>query len=231
MHWKHSKYQIVYTIVANCHTYDEAYRVLRELEEDYDLSVKLASAEYKRINAKEIAANIILKDETETEYNKMNSQADLDSVHAKHPSLISQMQVAKDTLAFIRQCIELVAPHRMFSEYTDQEAHQRCQYLEWKCDLLWKSYNMICASGSMAYDHFINIKMHPEANKIMRIVEEFLQVVRDGNHQNLLTLTKADVLSKVVNNSEVIMPTITTVFERLSHDSIIPRLTSGNAET
>lgn len=228
MHWKHSKYQILHTIVANCHTYDEAYRVLRELEEDYDLSVKLATAEHKRTNAKEIAANLILADEHETDFNKLNSTADLDTVKARIPSVQSCLNVAVDTLKFLRLCIDKINPHRMYGNLPDHEAHQACQYLEWKLDLIWKSYNMVCASGSMSYDHFINIKLHPESDKLMPVVESFLSTIRDGKHTELLKLTKQDVFAKVVNSNEKFMLPITKTFTGIQYDPIFPGITSAD---
>lgn len=228
MHWKHSKYQILHRIVANCHTYDEAYRVLRELEEDYDLSIKLALAEHKRTNAKEIAANTVKSDPHDTDYNKLNADADLMTVSARITSVQSCMDVAADTLKFIRQCIELINPLRQFAHLSDPEAHQRCQYLEWKLDLVWKSYNMICSSGAMSYDHYISLKMHPEADKLLTVVEEFLNQVRSGHHQDLLRLTKADVFSKVVNSNETYMASVSQTFAGIKNDSIFSGIENKN---
>lgn len=229
MNWKHSKYHILHRIIANCHTYDEAYRVLRELEQDYDLSIKLAFAEHKRTNAKEVAANSVLQDQTDTDYNKLTAQADLLTVEARNPSVQNCMDVANDTLKFIRQCIDIVNPLRLFKEFPDHEAHQRCQYLEFKLDLIWKSFNMICSSGNMSYDHFINIKMHPESEKLLLVINEFLEMVKNGKHSELLRMTKEDVFSKVVNSSEKFMPSISTAFSGIQYDAIFPGIENKNS--
>jgi len=203
MHWKHSRYQILNTIVANCHTYDEAYRVLRELEEDRSLSIDLALAESNRAKAKVLSSKTILNDDEEQQYNKLRSQADLDETRARRDVAQACLDEARRELEFIRELIVLIDPHRTYKDLPDYEAHQRIQFLEWKLDLVWKSYSMICAVGNISYDHFISIKMHPHADKIMPVINEFLSMSRTGEHDKLLSFTKNDVFSKVCSEQEI----------------------------
>ena len=203
MHWKHSRYQILHVILANCHTYDEAYRVLRELEEDREFSIKLALVESKRAQSKVIAAKEILKDTQlpPTEFEKLRAQADIDETDARRTVAQDCLDVARDELNFIRTLIAKVNPLRTWRDYSDSEAHQYCQPLEWRLDLMWKAYNMICATGMISYDHYINIKMLPNANQMMNVIDLFKKQYQT-DHKFLLARTKSDVFSEICEEEE-----------------------------
>lgn len=207
MHWKHSRYQIVNVILANCHTYDEAYRVLKELEEDYILSIDTALVESKRAEAKlDQSKELIEKSKNEkdlfTRFEVIRAEADIMEIRARAKVAQSCVDVCRDTLEFIQKLITIVNPKRTWKDYPDAQAHQMAQALEWRLDLTWKAYSMICATGNISYDHFINIKMLPDNSKITQLIESLIADVRNGKHGEILKLTKQDVFQHVVGEND-----------------------------
>lgn len=200
MHWKYSNYQIFHSILANCHTYDEAYRVLRELEEDQDLAIKLALVESKRAQSKVLAAKEVINDTSETRFNKLRSEADVLETDARREVTQACLDEARRTLSFIRLLISKIEPLRLYKHLPDHEAHQAIQPLEWKLDLVWKSYSMLCSSRAFSYDHFINVKMHPDSAELIPVLNDLLLMAQAHDIMPLLRMTKAEVFSKVCPN-------------------------------
>lgn len=202
MHWKHSKFQIVSMILNGCHTYDEAYRVLRELEEDRDLSIKLSLAETYRAEAKSLSADLVLKDALEEEYVKLQSKAAKHEVESRSEIFMKVLAAAETELAFIRELIERIQPLRAFKHLDDASAFQAIQPLEFKYDLIWKAYTMICVSGHVSYDHLDAIKRHPQSLTLITAIKELQERLQSEGIHALRLLTKDDVLQLVADAGE-----------------------------
>lgn len=170
MHWKHSQHQLVHVILANCHTVDEAYRVLCELEEDRLFSIESSLAESKRAQSKVIAAKLVLKDSDESKSNKILSECFIDETLARNKLAQPCLDEARRELAFIREIKDKLEPYRKYIELPDHQAHQACQSEEYMYDLFWKAYNFICSTGTIPHDHWMLLKMHPNSSSLVPLV-------------------------------------------------------------
>lgn len=201
MHWKHSKFEIAHIILGNCHTFDEAYRVLRELEEDRSFAIQSALAESKRAQSKVVTAKLMLSDPKETKAGKLLAECNVEEQAAR--SIVAQpcLDEARRELDFIRLLIEKVEPHRAFREYPDHVAHQLSQEMEWRFDLHWKTYNYLCSSGSVPHDHMMLLRMHPAASVLLQGLRNLCDVLSDSQQANsLMFYTKKEILSKVAED-------------------------------
>lgn len=199
MHWKHSKFEILYLIVANCHTYDEAYRVLSELEEDRKFSIESALAESLRAQAKVVGSKLVLADETESKSGKLLAQCNIDEQKAR--TFIAQpcLDAAREELNFIQRIKNIVADKRYFFNYSDEDAHQMCQRFEWFFDLHWKSYNYMCSQGHAPYEHVIAIKNHPDSQSLLNGLL-YLKKQANEDYEKLIFMSKYEVLSSVAKS-------------------------------
>lgn len=202
MHWKHSRFEIAHLILGNCHTYDEAYRVLCELEEDRDFAIQSSLAESLRAQAKVLASKVILNDETESKSGKMLAQCNIDEQKARKVTAQPCLDEARRELEFIRLLKEKIEPYRLFRQYEDYDAHQLCQRLEWKFDLQWKTYNYLCSSGTLPPDHLILIKTHPDSDNLIVGLQRLQEYIEQYNAEHFLLLSKKDVLSLICDEEE-----------------------------
>lgn len=201
VHWKHSRFEIAHVILGNCHTYDEAYRILCELEEDRDVSIKLALAESKRAAAKVINAKVVLKDTSESQANQLQAQCNIDETDARREIAQPCLDEGRRELAFIRSLKKLVNSHRLFHDFPDHVAHQLAQPAEWKFDLFWKTYNHLCSSGHLPYEHLMLLKMHPSSQDLLGGLDKLLEVMQ-ADPQALLRQSKNEVLTMVARGTE-----------------------------
>jgi len=202
MHWKHSRFEIAHLILSNCHTCDEAYRVLCELEEDRDFAIQSSMAESLRAQAKVLASKVILSDDTESKSGKMLAQCNIDEQKARKVTAQPCLDEARRELAFIRHLKKKVEPQRWFATYEDHDAHQLCQRLEWKLDLHWKTYNYLAATGSIPYDHLILLKTHPDTEALLKGVKRLQDIIEANGAETFFMMAKNRVLSIVCDNDE-----------------------------
>lgn len=201
MHWKHSRFEIAHIILGNCHTYDEAYRILCELEEDRQFAIDSSMAESLRAQAKVVSAKVILDDNTEMKSGKLRADADIQEQKARTKTAQPALDEARRELDFIRRLKERINEHRAFREYDDHHAHQLCQPIEWKLDLNWKTYNHLCSAGGIPYDHIMLLKMHPDSDLLMRSAQTMMSKYQE-NPSSFMLLSKSDVQPCVLHDSE-----------------------------
>lgn len=204
MHWKHSRYQILYQILSNCHTVDEAYRILCELEEDRQFSIDSTLAESKRAQAKVISNKSILDTEKhsaingsllfETKGNKLQAEAFILEAEARRPVAQACLDECRRELSFIRAVKNAINPFRKYIDYVDYEAHQLCQAEEYYYDLLWRSYNHLCSMQGLPSDHWMLIKMHPMSDTLMDRIDHLLQFM-NSDPREFVRLRKFEVFS------------------------------------
>lgn len=196
MHWKHSNFQVAAMIIGNCHTYDEAYRIVCELEEDRDLSIDLALAESKRAQSKVVSAKETLKDKSEGKAQLLISEANVAETAARKKVAQPCLDEGRRELAFLRMLKEKLNEYRVYKNLPDYEAHQLCQPLEWQLDLVWKAYNHLAVSGGMPYDHLMLIKMHPAAEQILTTINA-LRAKLQTNNGEFFIMQKQDVFGLI----------------------------------
>lgn len=194
MHWKHSRFEIVNIILGNCHTFDEAYRVLCELEEDRDFSISSSLAESLRAQAKVVTAKSMLADKSETKSQKLQAECNIEEQKAR--KIIAQpcLDEARRELDFIRMLKSIIDPHRVYKDYPDHVAHQLAQEREWRYELHWKSYNYICATGTVPHDHLMLLRMHPQSDQLLHGLRTLTQ---DASSPDFLFKSKRDILNMV----------------------------------
>lgn len=134
MHWKNSNWQLL-TIVNSCHTADEAYRVLRVLEEDRKFALAISEAETHRAASKLSAGDDTISNGHDWE--RETAKADSLEYEARKDMTQRSIDAANAELAFIRKLIDFVQPHRKYKQYDDVTAHQMCQRDETAADLIY----------------------------------------------------------------------------------------------
>lgn len=232
MHWKHSNYQILYQILGNCHTVDEGYRVLCELEEDRDFSIKMSFVESYRAQAKVVTNKSILNSNDkltdsllfETEGNHLQAKAFIEEVKARTEMAQLCLDEARRELNFIRKCKELLDPYRTHKNLPLHEAHQKCQLREYYYDLLWKAYNHICSIGCIPSEHWMLIKMHPFHDKLTYRIGEFMSEVKN-NASYFYSMNKEEVFSKDIYEGLLFVSNFTFTQGGIAYDHYIPKLT------
>jgi hypothetical protein len=238
MHWKHSRYQVVYQILGNCHTIDEAYRILCELEEDREFSINISKAESERSQAKIIGNKAILDTEKhsainnslmfETEGNKHLANAFIQETIARTPIAQACLDECRRELSFIRDLKRLINPYRKYKDYLEHEAHQLCQAEEYYYDLLWKAYNYMCAMQGLTADHWMLIKMHPSSGTLVDRVGWLSEKLRH-NPLEFYALTKSQVFSKDISKNLLIISNLkVSETGTLSYEHNVSRITDGS---
>lgn len=201
MHWKHSRFEIAYIIMGNCHTFDEAYRILCELEEDRQFSIESSLAESLRAQSKVVTAKVILNDKNESKSGKLNAECNIAEQKARSKIAQPCLDEARRELLFIRMLKDIVNEKRQFKEHPDYVAHQLAQSTEWKFDLHWKSYNHLASTGYIPYDHMMQLKMHPESESLIEGVMQLRQFIQNDT-EAFLMLSKESVLEQVARGAE-----------------------------
>jgi hypothetical protein len=158
-HWRNSVFQIVHFLAGKCHTPDEAYRVLCQLHEERDISLKNAEATVLRQKAKRIRAEREL--ESEDEVIRLEAQATIKEMEAFEDQSEACVMEAAYERDFIEKLIAKIEPHRVFAHLPTHEAHQAAQYEEWKLELIWRAENYLLTSGMIPPDHFETMRLHP----------------------------------------------------------------------
>lgn len=206
MHWKHSRFEIAFIILGNCHTYDEAYRVLSELSEDRQFAIDSSLAESKRAQSKVVSAKTILNDPHESRSGKLLAECNIDEQAAR--KIIAQpcLDEARRELAFIRKLMERLEPLRMF-RCANHIAFQALQPLEWKLDLHWKTFNYLCSTGMIPYEHLMMLRMHPESDVLLKEAEQLRDNMMNarsvGTFNEFQALPKNTVLSLVTSEEQL----------------------------
>lgn len=231
MHWKHSRFDVAYLILGNCHTYDEGYRVLCELEEDRQMAIDTSLAESFRAQAKVVGAKETLADEEEFKVNKLRAQSFIDETNARTKIAQPCLDEARREIDFLQRLKDILRPLRQFNDYPDEAAFQLCQPLEWKYDIFWKMYSQMCANrGTIDSETFMLIKMHPSSRHLLAGLDE-LYTLAEENFTLFIKTDKREVLKKVSTEEEIrfIMSTEKVCKDAITADIQIPQLENKNA--
>lgn len=203
MHWKHSRFDIVYLVLGNCHTVDEAYRVLCELEEDRQMAINTSYAESKRAEGKVISAKVTIADPRSSHTELKRAESYIMETDARRVVTQLALDEAKRELSFIQSLKEKLRPHRMFGDYADYDAFQLIQPIEWRYDIFWQMYSqMSTQQGQIGSEMFALIKAHPDANMLLDGLET-LHVAFNKDLTYFLKSAKTAVLSLVARPEEL----------------------------
>lgn len=167
MNWKHSFYGITAITLGQAFSIDEAYRLLKELQEDRLFSIASSFAESKRAQAKVIDAKVAIRDydaKLESKSNLRRSEAFILETDARFIIAQPCLDMAYGELAFITHLIDHIDSNglRIHSDFT--VGSQLIQPMEIAYEYIW----------AVAYDGLHsqlarNVYAHPMAEIILDI--------------------------------------------------------------
>jgi len=162
MNWKNSNFQILYFMVGQCKTPDEAYRILCQMREDRELALGESKAGMVETKIRTLNAEKKLK--SKDEIKRLEGEAELLKIEAQKDCVKRCIKAAEQELSFINKLISDIQPFRKYKDYPDEEAHQLCQREEWKLKLIERAKAMYISMGTIPHDHLITMMSHPDFN-------------------------------------------------------------------
>lgn len=195
MNWRNSNFQILYFIVGSCHTFDEAYRMLRQLQEEREQA--LGASKVSEIKEKIKILNAKRKLESGDETLRLEGEAELLEIEVSKKVVERCIKAAEQELDFINKLIDIIQPYRKYKDYPDEEAHQLCQREEWKLRLIERARAMIASSGTIPYDHLITMMNHPDFN-----AEIYPEIVRITGGKDIPELQIDNPVLKLLENKK-----------------------------
>lgn len=206
MHWRNSRFQVIYFIVGKTHTPDEAYRVLCELKEERELALNGVKAADLRNKAKVLASQKILNNSAD-EVEILHAQADLAELDANKQNSESCIAEAMRELQFLNTMIARIEPHRKYRDYADYEAHQLAQHDEWRLELLTRAENFLVSSGSIPADHFATMRLHPDWEvSISPRIQELVRMRLENSQICLSVSPVREILGTLSITQETLKP-------------------------
>lgn len=191
--WVNSDFQISAFIIKNCHTADEAYRVLNQLKADRELAIKTTDAGRKKQQAKIIRAQRIL-DNSGDVADKLDAESILMEAEAFEEDHIKCYNAALHEIEFIDYCLVQIEPLRKYSHLTDAMAAQICQKEEWKYELITRAKDYLLTTGTIPTDHYRTMRLHPDyQEEIAPIISEATHMIRSGK----VSLINADTVHQL----------------------------------
>jgi hypothetical protein len=194
MNWRNSNFQILYFIVGSCHTFDEAYRILRQLQEEREQA--LGASKVSKIKEKIKILNAKRKLESGDETLRLEGEAELLEIEVSKKVVERCIKAAEQELDFINKLIDIIQPYRKYKDYPDEEAHQLCQREEWKLNLIEKARVMLLTSGTISYDHFLTMMRHPDFKT--DIYPEIIRITENINNED--KLSDNNEITKLIEN-------------------------------
>ena len=195
MHWKNSDFGIAYFIAGNCHTPDEANRILKQIREDRVIALKSAESGYKKQQAKIIRANRVINNLDSDECDVLDAEADILELKAFEEQQMKCYKAALHEVEFIDACIAKIEPLRKYKDLPDDMACQAAQHEEWKYELIERAKDYLLTTGTIPPDHYRTMRNHPEYEKsIAPVVELLYSGIRCGQ----LSLTNANDFFKTL---------------------------------
>lgn len=161
-HWKNSHFQTEYFIAGQCHTADEAYRVLRQQREDRAVAVANFQATNLRTEAKILRAKSVIDNPESDPAAVLEAKADLAEVEAFAAQAKAVYDVAVAEIAHMDRLIEKLQPLRKYAHLSDEEADQVCQREEWGLRLAHRAKMFLFSQGSIPSDQLETMMSHPD---------------------------------------------------------------------
>jgi hypothetical protein len=159
-HRQNHDFQIAYFLAGACHTPDGAYALLCDLKEDRENAIKNYEVSLIRTQAKKLKIEKELS--SEDPIRELEAQADLLELKNGEEQGKVLVSAARDELAFICHCIELIRPWRKYADLSDSKAHEAAQQEEWKFELMHRAENFLLTTGTIPTDHFATMRQHPD---------------------------------------------------------------------
>lgn len=188
MNWKHSFYGITAITLGQAFSIDEAYRLLKELQEDRLFSIASSFAESKRAQAKVIDAKASIRDygmQQESQANMRRSEAFILETDARFIIAQPCLDMAYGELAFIAHLIKHIEDNDLLIHSDFTIGSQLIQPMEIAYEYIW----------AVAYDGLHsqlarNVYAHPMADIILDIARN-PEIAKDPRLASRVHLTKA----------------------------------------
>lgn len=156
MYWRNSSFQIRHFLAGKCHTADEAYRLLRELEEEREQALHHATFSGRKLQLRLSLLHLLRF----LPLLGIWARIEIDRINTDRPRIQRLIDAAMQELQTIRQCLAEVAPHRAYAHMPDPLAHQACQEAEWLAELKWRAENYLL-TGAIPADQLSAMRLHP----------------------------------------------------------------------
>ena len=179
-HWKNSNFQNEFFIAGQCHTPDEAYRVLRQQREDREVALLSAKSVYLRNEAKISRAKMAL--EIGDIPTRLEAQADIAEIEAYAKQSKATYDAAVREVEHIDRLIKKINPLRKYSHLTDEEADQACQREEWALRLAHRARLFMFSNGCIPNDHLEVMLSHPDFKSVIApAIQEIAEAMKSGS--------------------------------------------------
>lgn len=164
MYWMNSKFQTLFFIVAEGHTFDNAYRIAKQqLLERRQAKKKLE--EQFSMEADALA--------------KSNMSRDVIPFHKETDDMY---RVMSDEVNFLEQLANALEPHRKYRDLPEQVAHQMSQREYWFYELMERGVTQIYAKGQIDWDTMKAMRAHPDYGQMIGKLQNAFLNVKNGQH-------------------------------------------------
>jgi hypothetical protein len=192
MHAKNNRlnkdFQIAYFLAGSCHTADGAYSLLKDLQEDREMSLAMIESSELKQQAKILKAQRMI--DSGDEVSILKGKSILMEAKNTKAFTLRNIEAAKKELEFINKCIEKIQPHRRFKDLPDPEAHEAAQYDEWKMELISRAENSLLTNGNIPTEHFVTMRMHPAfIDEILPAIEKIRWIASKGDPMSVVIQT------------------------------------------
>lgn len=161
-HRQNHDFQIKYFLAGSCFTSDAAYFLLQDLKEERQAAIDYYGVSKIREKAKMLEIKKL--QESESEIDNINAEADLLELENNKKTGEVLYQAALDELNYINDCLSKINESRKYKHLPDPEACQAMQQEEWKYELIHRAENSLLTTGTISPDQFVTMRMHPEFN-------------------------------------------------------------------
>lgn len=178
-HRQNHNFQIKYFLAGSCFTADAAYFLLQDLKEERQSAIEHYHVSKIREKAKMLQIKIL--QESESEVDRINAEADLLELENNKKTGEILYQAALDELNYINDCLSKINKFRKYKHLSDSEACQAMQQEEWKYELIHRAENSLLTTGTISPDQFVTMRMHPEfKSEIFPAIQQIQEGMQSG---------------------------------------------------
>jgi len=161
-HRNNSDFQLRYFMANNCHTADTAWCLMYEQRLDIFIKLEATKAKLLRRKAKKIELEKILNDESASESEKLNAEADMIEWQASEGLLELAISGAEQEIATIDKIMSELMPQRKYAHLPLLEAAQAAQREEWCLEFKRRCENYLLSIGTIPEDQLNAMRNHPD---------------------------------------------------------------------
>jgi hypothetical protein len=238
MAWTNSDYGYIYHLAGNCHTPEEAHRVLTESISTRKMAIREYEHALKRRKIDEAKLQKQLDNSTD-ELDKEGLLLDIEKLNIHNVVEQIDYEYALHEVEFITTALNVLEPHcNWFSGAISQkEGYQLVQQEERRLILLERANLGLLSCGTIDSETLREVKTHPE---MKRLEADFMAMLEDKKNDKLRLMHNKPMLLLVgssgssggnSSNSEALPPVLEEEEKEPSVNSeAIPASTVDNSE-